>query len=192
AAAELLVPEQQALRARLHHAQAALTRHWQRQQSTRTQRCDLAVLRLQNLHPQQRLQRGRERLQRLQLALLASQSQALHRLQTRLHAVRERLQQQHPSERLHAARLRLSLLGQRQQQGLQQLLPARRQQLSALARALATISPLATLGRGYALLQQDDGRVVRSATQVNAGERLQARLAEGQLRLRVEDSAGNR
>ncbi|HEX5754931.1 MAG TPA: exodeoxyribonuclease VII large subunit, partial [Arenimonas sp.] len=105
AAAELLVPEQQALRARLQHAQVALSRHWQRQQSTRTQRCDLAVLRLQNLHPQQRLQRGRERLQRLQLALVARQSQALQRLQTRLHAVRERLQQQHPSARLHTARL---------------------------------------------------------------------------------------
>ncbi|NZA28418.1 exodeoxyribonuclease VII large subunit, partial [Luteimonas sp. SJ-92] len=56
----------------------------------------------------------------------------------------------------------------------------------AAARALETVSPLATVARGYAILQQQDGRVVRSVQQVEPGERLGARVGDGQLHVRVE------
>ncbi len=43
------------------------------------------------------------------------------------------------------------------------------------------LSPAATLGRGYAIVQQADGAVVRAAGQVAPGGRLTLRLAEDQL-----------
>ncbi len=43
------------------------------------------------------------------------------------------------------------------------------------------LSPLATLERGYAVVQHPDGRVVRSADDVAAGERLAVRLALGRV-----------
>ena len=46
---------------------------------------------------------------------------------------------------------------------------------------LRSLSPLATLERGYAVVQQADGRVVRRADDVKPGERLRIRLAEGEL-----------
>jgi exodeoxyribonuclease VII large subunit len=49
--------------------------------------------------------------------------------------------------------------------------------------ALLALSPAATLARGYAVLRQHDGTVVRSSGQVEAGERLEAILAEGTLGL---------
>ncbi|WP_030273566.1 exodeoxyribonuclease VII large subunit [Streptomyces sp. NRRL B-24484] len=48
----------------------------------------------------------------------------------------------------------------------------------ALARVVA-LSPLATLQRGYAVLQKADGAVVTDPAQVTAGEELHARVAEG-------------
>jgi exodeoxyribonuclease VII large subunit len=48
------------------------------------------------------------------------------------------------------------------------------------ARLLA-LSPAATLRRGYAIVQRPDGRVVRRAAEVPAGERLTLRFAEDQL-----------
>jgi exodeoxyribonuclease VII large subunit len=48
------------------------------------------------------------------------------------------------------------------------------------ARLLA-LSPAATLRRGYAIVQRPDGRVVRTAAEVPAGERLTLRFAEDQL-----------
>ncbi|WP_354642144.1 exodeoxyribonuclease VII large subunit [Kitasatospora camelliae] len=48
----------------------------------------------------------------------------------------------------------------------------------ALARVVS-LSPLATLQRGYAVLQKADGHVVTDPAQVAAGEELHARVAEG-------------
>jgi exodeoxyribonuclease VII large subunit len=48
------------------------------------------------------------------------------------------------------------------------------------ARLLA-LSPAATLRRGYAIVQHEDATVVRSATDVSAGERLTVRFTEDQL-----------
>jgi exodeoxyribonuclease VII large subunit len=53
-----------------------------------------------------------------------------------------------------------------------------------LARVVA-LSPAATLRRGYAVLRRDDGTVVRAAAGVGDGERLRARVAEGELTVRV-------
>jgi exodeoxyribonuclease VII large subunit len=60
--------------------------------------------------------------------------------------------------------------------------------LGELARTLHAVSPLATLERGYAiLLEEGSGRVVRSVKQAAPSTRLRARLADGELALRVAD-----
>jgi exodeoxyribonuclease VII large subunit len=58
--------------------------------------------------------------------------------------------------------------------------------LRALARSLEAVSPLATVARGYALVTKEDGTLVRSVTQVQSGDAVDARLADGKLKLRVE------
>ena len=60
--------------------------------------------------------------------------------------------------------------------------------LRGLVRSLHAVSPLATVARGYAILQRDDGRLVRSISDARAGDALQARLQDGRLRMRVESS----
>jgi exodeoxyribonuclease VII large subunit len=53
------------------------------------------------------------------------------------------------------------------------------------ARVVA-LSPAATLLRGYAVLQKDDGSVVRDPAEVTADETLRARVAEGEFTVRVD------
>jgi exodeoxyribonuclease VII large subunit len=48
------------------------------------------------------------------------------------------------------------------------------------------MSPLATLQRGYAVLQDADGRVVTSVAQTQAGADLHARVSDGRIHLRVQ------
>jgi exodeoxyribonuclease VII large subunit len=55
-----------------------------------------------------------------------------------------------------------------------------------LAAQVAALSPQATLDRGYAVIQQSGGAVVRDAAAVAVGERLTARVAEGTLHLVTE------
>jgi exodeoxyribonuclease VII large subunit len=55
------------------------------------------------------------------------------------------------------------------------------------ARTLHAVSPLATLERGYAILFDEQGKVLRSTQHVAAGTSLRARLADGELPLKVGD-----
>lgn len=67
-----------------------------------------------------------------------------------------------------------------------------RQQQTATARLqglvgqLEALSPLATLARGYAIVFNASGQVVRDAATVKPGERLELRLGHGQITVRVE------
>lgn len=56
------------------------------------------------------------------------------------------------------------------------------------ARVVA-LSPAATLARGYAVLQREDGAVVRDATEVAEGDKLRARVAEGEFGVTVTPRA---
>jgi exodeoxyribonuclease VII large subunit len=51
--------------------------------------------------------------------------------------------------------------------------------------SLEALSPLAILNRGYALIFDASGQLVRDAAKLNAGEEVSARLARGRIRARV-------
>jgi exodeoxyribonuclease VII large subunit len=51
--------------------------------------------------------------------------------------------------------------------------------------SLEALSPVAILNRGYALVFDADGRLVKDAARLNAGDDLSARLARGRVRARV-------
>ena len=187
AAAELLVPDRRALAASLLQRRRALDRGLERRLAAGAQRADQAFLKLQALRPQLRLERGRARLDALHQRLDRRLRDALAVRAERASRLLRRVDQQHPRRRLEAQAHRLQLASQRLDALVARLVPARRQRLALAAGALSTLSPLATLARGYAIVQRaDDGRVVRSPSQADQGDLMLARLAEGQLRLRVD------
>ncbi len=53
---------------------------------------------------------------------------------------------------------------------------------------LTALSPAATLHRGYAIVQRDDGTVVRAPTDVTVGDTLNARLAQGRITVTVQQA----
>jgi exodeoxyribonuclease VII large subunit len=73
---------------------------------------------------------------------------------------------------------------QRAQRRAAELVGAAEAELVQLRARVLSLSPQATLSRGYAVIQHSDGRVVRAADDVGAGETLDARLARGRLALR--------
>jgi exodeoxyribonuclease VII large subunit len=50
---------------------------------------------------------------------------------------------------------------------------------------VAALSPAATLQRGYAIVQRPDGLVVRAPSEVEVGDNLAVRLAEGRIGVAV-------
>jgi len=68
------------------------------------------------------------------------------------------------------------------------LLLQRRGRLERIQAALEALSPVAILERGYALVFDEGGRLIKDAAQVNRGQKIEARLAKGRVRARVEET----
>jgi exodeoxyribonuclease VII large subunit len=60
------------------------------------------------------------------------------------------------------------------------------QRLGLAAASLDALSPLGVLQRGYAIAQDERGRLLRDAKTVSIGDAVQVRLAKGKLKTRVE------
>jgi exodeoxyribonuclease VII large subunit len=60
------------------------------------------------------------------------------------------------------------------------------ERLGAFDARLHSLSPLAVLDRGYALVLSSDGALIRSASQIGSGDQLTTRLADGSFTSRVE------
>ena len=185
-AAELLVPSRDDLARRLRALDARLGNLQVQRLRAAMQRTDRAALRLNALRPRARLD-----------ALCRRQADALRRLasawQRRLERERARvrhadavLRAAHPQRRIARLRERLAAVSSRPQAAIVRRLGHETLRLRGLARSLETVSPLATVARGYAILRHPDGRVVRSVLDAAPGDRLEARLVDGTLPLKVD------
>lgn len=141
--------------------------------------------RLQISHPGVRLAQHAQRLddleQRMRLALRAS---VVGRRQT-LEALAARLWRENPRHRLEALCAHAARLGERLSAAAHAKLTALEQRLALASRTLDAVSPLATLGRGFAVVRRADGALLRDAKDAPAGTEIEARLARGSLRARV-------
>lgn len=105
----------------------------------------------------------------------------------RLDAVRGKLSPAGVAASASRTRVRLTLGGAALEAAARARLDEARTRLGLAAAALDAMSPLAVLGRGYALAQDARGRVLRSARGVRAGAEVRVRLSDGALRCRVEE-----
>lgn len=129
-----------------------------------------------------------EHLDHLVLRLAAEMRRRVDFGRERLDGLRRRLRS--PRESLALARqrqadlmCRLSLAMVRKQQ-------ERAWRLDALAARLNDLSPLRTLGRGYAIVTRAGGEIVRDAGTLLAGERVELRFARGRVGARIEEVEG--
>jgi exodeoxyribonuclease VII large subunit len=185
AAAELLVPDILALRRQLEQLHRRIAAIHERRLHARIQRIDHLLVRLQAQRPQARLARDRDRLQRLHRQLLACRLAQVTRKTVHLDRVYARLLAQHPRQRMAILKQRLAQHAAHVRRVMLHKLERERLNLQQTARAMHAVSPLATLERGYAILFDAEGKVLRSAQGVAVDTPLKAKLADGELPLRV-------
>jgi len=111
----------------------------------------------------------------------------LRREAERLHAVRSRPALARPEALLDVHARHVADLRRSAWRALDVRVAAGAAEVRHLAAQVAALSPAATLERGYAVVQRDDGRVVRSPDDVAPGDRVRVRLARGSLAARVEE-----
>jgi exodeoxyribonuclease VII large subunit len=107
---------------------------------------------------------------------------------TRFTADERRLWQASPLARVRAAAVdHAALLARLRGAGLESVRRGR-ERLQLLERTLQAVSPLATLERGYAIVQNERGEILRDAADAPAGTLIEARLAKGRIRAKVQGS----
>ena len=186
AAAELLAPDAGDLVQRLHSLQRRLRLYIQGRLAREQMRLDGLTRRLR--HPGERLRQQAQRLDDLEMRLQRAFERQRSSRRERLAHLQTRLAGQHPGRNLQLLRQRLGSLAERLPRAMREGLKQRRLQLHSQMQTLHAVSPLATLGRGYSILLDERNRAIRRAADTRPGQRLKARLAEGELDVRVEDN----
>ncbi|MDN3521458.1 exodeoxyribonuclease VII large subunit [Halomonas ramblicola] len=183
AAAEQLVPDRRELAQRLALLETRLGRGIQGRLEREGQRLDHLRARLR--HPGEALARQRRTLDQLAGRLRRAMQARLDAERRRERQLAGRLAAHPPARQLVQAEQRLQGARQRLAAAMPRELGRHRERLSGLVRELQAVSPLAVLGRGYAILTDERDRVVRRAADTRPGQRLEARLGEGRLALEV-------
>jgi len=183
AAAELAVREWERLAEQLRRAEQALVHALTRRVGNLRSRVERAVpLRTS---PAARVARLRIRVDRLVETLGDRSRRCLQAGRTRFGALETRLAGRAPEHWLEVSRERLRRLEERLSGCPKVGLGRRRAEVGAAEGRLRALSPLAVLGRGYAIVRRPGGRVVREAGEARVGEDLEVRLARGGLECRV-------
>ena len=79
----------------------------------------------------------------------------------------------------------LAALRDRSHRGFKALLDIEKKEIKGVIAHLRSLSPQSTMDRGYAVVQSDDGKIVRDATKLKAGSVLRIRAAKGEARASV-------
>jgi exodeoxyribonuclease VII large subunit len=142
--------------------------------------------RLQLAHPGVRLAQGSQRLDDLEQRLANGMRANWQRERHRLAATLARLMRASPALRVRDLRAAGAALAERLVQALRERLGQASTRLGLALRTLDAVSPLATLGRGFAIVTRAaDGKLVTDAARLEPGAEIDARLARGALRATV-------
>lgn len=130
----------------------------------------------------------------LHASLLAARKQMLSALLARVDNGRERLEQLRqrrvltdPGAYVADRRLALDHAAALLQASFRSSVSDKRGRLAQGVAALDAMSPLKVLGRGYAIAETEEGRILRSRKDAAPGQRLRLKLADGDVGCRVEE-----
>ena len=108
-------------------------------------------------------------------------SSAIHQRQLALAGLNQILARHTPQQRLAYQRQEVHELSRRLGQAMLRQQERKRAALGKTASLLHAISPLAVLGRGYSIVRQKNGEVVRNSAEVHVGEEISLTLARGRI-----------
>jgi exodeoxyribonuclease VII large subunit len=206
-AAELVAPDRDACLEALSRTAMRMTVCMRREYRSVSVRFESVLSRLKLVHPGVRLSQQAQRLDELEQRLVKGVGREIRVIEARVASLARHLNLAHPGLRLSQFRSRHEALESRLRQAwkdyasvrekrllttsvaLEQIprtyLAAKEHRLQLAVGKLNTASPLATLGRGFALVTGPDGALVRDSSAVNVGDEIEARLAQGRIKARV-------
>lgn len=138
------------------------------------------------LHPSHKIQLSQQKTDELQMRMTRIIQTQLSTQARRVEHSQQRLLSQNPTNLIKNEQQKLVDM----QHSLQSLLVRRferaQQRFEKVTEKLNIVSPLATLGRGYAIAMKDNGEVIKSPKQVVTGENINIRLTNDSINVVVK------
>ncbi|MDK9736160.1 exodeoxyribonuclease VII large subunit [Vibrio sp. D404a] len=141
--------------------------------------------RLEKQHPSYQLQKQSQQLDDLDMRLRRGMAQYLKQHAQRVERKQHQLQLNSPVKRLGEQKLHLQRSEQKLLDAMDKTLLTTRHQLTMAAEKLETVSPLATLKRGYSITHSASKQTVSSIEDVNVGEVIKTQVEDGVIESQV-------
>ncbi|WP_188591102.1 exodeoxyribonuclease VII large subunit [Paenibacillus silvae] len=186
AAAELAVPNRAELLEQIAQRQRQLQNSlkqravYHRERLTRLQRSPVLV------HPRRTLMQHTERLDMLQQRLQRSVDTRMRWTVEKQERLRAALQRFNPREQVNSARRDHAAARKQLELAMRSITRSKQQQWKSSVRHLDALSPLKVMSRGYSLVYDEhEQRLVKSLKDVQPGDSVKIKLADGQLDCQV-------
>ena len=185
AAAELVSPDGQQMLNQLTHYQTLLADIQRRILGGYQQQLDHLQKRLQ--HPGTKLQHQAQHLDHLDIRLRRAITSTLDSYKVQSNRLNDQLFRQNPRDQLKEKQQKLSTAVKQLGKAVSQRQERLQLKLTQSMHLLDTVSPLKTLGRGYAVIRNSNEEIINSVDRVNVDDQLTGQLADGELLLAVAD-----
>lgn len=185
AAAEMVSPDQRELLGYIKLRETRIITHTL--QLLRGLRQSMTQMEKRLPHPVRRLQSIGQRIDDISLRMQQDMRTIFAEKKSLLTRHSGEVHRFNPMHILRLYKERLSFLGQQLHRRIAQVFQDQRTHMERLVHGLHTVSPLATLDRGYAIVTRADGSIIREAAAVKTGEIIKSRLSKGSISSQVTD-----
>ncbi|MCA1063337.1 exodeoxyribonuclease VII large subunit [Rossellomorea sp. AcN35-11] len=186
AAGELAVPHIEDLLERIMNRKLRLIKSFKTKLQRERSRLDHLTKSYALRNPRNLYQQKIETVDRLTDQLEKTISLHVKQNRDQLKGLHSRLQRVHPSQLITIQQERVSFMKSRLDKQFKQVLKEKNHRFRSSLSTLHALSPLKIMDRGYSLVYQDEGTLMKSAKQVKAGDRLEVNVKDGKIYCEVE------
>ncbi len=187
AAAELATPDSSELSAQIASYKQQLQRHAQRAIDERQQHKDQLNAHLR--HPTAYLEKQAQTAGHLQHRARAAVQDSLNQQQLKISTLKHKIESLTPYRNIQGQQNQHAQLESSLKHAISQKISRRQQKLQLALAKLGALNPYATLSRGFAIVEHDDGRLVMDSGQLAAGNTLTTTLHKGSFKSKVTSTS---
>ncbi|MBQ2932182.1 MAG: exodeoxyribonuclease VII large subunit [Clostridia bacterium] len=122
-----------------------------------------------------------EKLQAMDLRLLSGAKKLLENRRLVLKVYSDKQVLKNPTIKINEKAIYLDHLSKMFENSINLILEKKKQELGIIASRMEGLSPLKTLARGYSVVKNNEGKIVKAVSQVNPGENLMITVQDGEI-----------
>ncbi|MBP2240821.1 exodeoxyribonuclease VII large subunit [Cytobacillus eiseniae] len=186
-AAELAVPHIEDLSERIYNRQSRLVRAVKEQINIQNNRLSRIQRSYAFRYPQKLYEQRLEQADKWTEQLHRGASKLIDRKTDQLEAIQKRMKRNHPDEQLMVAKAGQIKMEQRLNRVITSILSSKEKDFSHLLLTLEALSPLKIMDRGYSIVYSDDGKLIKTVSQIKQNDNIKVKVSDGMINCVVKE-----